>query len=281
MTGGSAAASDGGAARHPATLVVCGVRIDALGPDDAAEVLVTSSDAGPRAVHLCNAYTLSLALRDHGYRDLLNAGDLNLADGHPVARIGRRRGHTAMTERVYGPDLMLAVLDRGRRVGLRHYLYGGTPEVVGQLESQLCERFPGLIVAGAESPPFRPLAETEVADMHARVRAAQPDVVWVGLGTPRQDEFVHGHAQALGCTTVAIGAAFDFLAGAKRQAPPWVQRHGLEWAFRLATEPRRLWRRYLVGNTVFLYGVARDVVGRRASTTDDGSEGERARRRRT
>jgi N-acetylglucosaminyldiphosphoundecaprenol N-acetyl-beta-D-mannosaminyltransferase len=242
------------------------VRIDAVPPDLAADLLLESSYGAARAVHLCNAYTLSLALRDPAYRDVLNADDLNLADGHPVAAVGRRRGHSQMTSRVYGPDLMLAVLDRGRQRGLRHYLFGGTPQVLAALQASLTGRFPGLQVVGAESAPFRPLGDQDLALVRERVAAARPDIVWVGLGTPRQDVFAHENAAALGCTVVAIGAAFDFHAGAKRQAPGWMQKRGLEWLFRLATEPRRLWRRYLVGNTLFVLGVMRDAVaGRRPS----------------
>lgn len=241
------------------SFVTCGVRIDAYGPDEAAAELLESRHGRPLAVHLCNAYTLSLAMRDPAYLALLNADGLNLADGHPVAALGRRRGHAVMTARVYGPDLMLAVLDGGRSRGLRHYLYGGSPEVLTALRSELEQRFAGVEIVGAESPPFRPLTPAETDEMRERLRAARPDVVWVGLGTPRQDVFVHQHAEALGCTAVAIGAAFDFHAGAKRQAPGWVQRHGLEWAFRLATEPRRLWRRYLIGNSLFVWGVAKDA----------------------
>lgn len=237
---------------------VCGVRIDALDPDGARAELVQSSFGCARAVHLCNAYTLSLARRDPVFRAVLNRGDLNLADGYPVAAIGRRRGHQHMHSRVYGPDLMLATMDTGRSVGLRHYLYGGSEGVLHALQTALTARFPGVEIVGSESPPFREMSEAERIGTRARIAAARPDVVWVGLGTPRQDVWVDAERDLLGTTLVAIGAAFDFLAGAKRQAPKWVQDSGLEWAFRLGTEPRRLWRRYLVGNTVFLAGAAAD-----------------------
>lgn len=233
----------------------CGVHIDALGPEQAATALLDSRFGTPRAAHLCNAYTLSLAVRDDDFRGVLDAGDLNLSDGHYVAMVGRRRGHPGMTERVYGPDLMAAVLDRGRERGLRHYLYGSTPETVQQLATALAERYPGVEIVGVESPPFRPLSAQETDAMVTRIRDARPDVVWVGLGTPRQDLFVQEFRDRLGTTLVPVGAAFDFFAGTKPMAPDWVQQRGLEWAYRLATEPRRLWKRYLVGNPVFVYGV--------------------------
>lgn len=247
----------------PATFEVCGVPIAAVGLDGARDLIVESRFGEARAVHLCNAYTLSLAARDEEFRQTLRAGDLNFPDGHPVTQIGRRRGFSEMTARAYGPDLMLAVLDAGRQRGLRHYLYGGGPEVVEALAKRLHTRLPGIEVVGRESPPFRELTGREAGEMAMRIRSAAPDVVWVGLGTPRQDEFVASHAVSLGTTLVGVGAAFDFLAGRKPQAPDWMQRHGLEWAFRLASEPRRLWRRYLIGNTVFVYHVAREELALR------------------
>jgi N-acetylglucosaminyldiphosphoundecaprenol N-acetyl-beta-D-mannosaminyltransferase len=246
--------------------ICCGVPITPVGPAGARDLLLGSAHGHGRAVHLCNAYTLSLAVREPEFRAVLAVADLNFADGQPVAALGRKRGHAAMSTRVYGPDLMLAVMDEGRVRGLRHYLYGGTSEVVGDLQVRLRLRYPGVEVVGVESPPFRELTPTESAAMVQRVRTARPDIVWVGLGTPRQDHFVASYAAELQSTLVAVGAAFDFHAGHKRQAPAWMQRVGLEWLFRLATEPRRLWRRYLVGNPVFLFGIARDaVVSRRRS----------------
>jgi len=243
----------------------CGVRIDALTPAAAAEALLASRHGTSRRAHLCNAYTLSLALRDPDYRALLDEGDLNLSDGHYIAMVGRHRGHPEMQQRVYGPDLMAEVLDRGREHGLRHYLYGSTPETVEQLAAALRERFPGVHIVGVESPPFRGLSEAEIDDMVARINGARPDLVWVGLGTPLQDRFVRDYADRLGATLVPVGAAFDFHAGTKRMAPEWVQRHGLEWAYRLASEPRRLWKRYLVGIPVFVFGVLTDARRARVS----------------
>ncbi len=173
-----------------------------------------------------------------------------------------------MRRRVYGPDLMLAAVRTGRIWGLRHYLYGSTPEVVGALARRLTSIAPGVQVVGAEAPPFRPLTEREQEELVERVGQARPDVVWVGLGTPRQDLFVDRFRDRLGTSLVGVGAAFDFLAGTKRQAPNWMQDGGLEWVFRLATEPWRLWRRYLIGNAMFLAGLARGVTIHRA--TDEG-----------
>lgn len=240
------------------SLIACGVRIDIFGFDPSVDALMRAPKAGGRAVHLCNAYTLSLARSDPDYAELLNRGDHNLPDGKPLALLGRYLGLSTSAERVYGPDLMESTIDRGCKVGLRHYLYGSTPVTLERLTAQLHRRYPDAKIVGAESPPFRPLTEAERRDLVDRVRDAQPDLVWVGLGTPKQDRFVAEFRDELGATLVAIGAAFDFIGGLKPHAPKVLQRLGLEWAFRLVTEPRRLWRRYLFGNARFLRGIAAD-----------------------
>jgi N-acetylglucosaminyldiphosphoundecaprenol N-acetyl-beta-D-mannosaminyltransferase len=238
----------------------CGVRIEAATLEDAVDRLRAFAETGGgRAVHLCNAWTLALARRDAVLAEALNRGDLNLPDGTPLTWVGRRVGFSHMQRRVYGPDLMLALMRAGVATGLRHYLYGSTPEVIAALAQQLSERAPGIELVGSESPPFRPLTCGEERELEERIGRARPDILWVGLGTPRQDLFVDRFRDRLGATLVAVGAAFDFIAGTKRQAPVWVQDRGLEWAYRLATEPRRLGRRYLVGNVLFLAGLAHGV----------------------
>ncbi len=245
--------------QRPGAFHCCRVRVDAYTLDGAADELLASPSAPHgRAVHLCSAYTLSLARRHPMFQELINRGDLNLPDGMPLVWAGRRLGFEHMDGRVYGPDLMATTLDRGRYLGLRHYLYGSTPQVVDALSDHLQRRFPSVEIVGCESPPFRDLVEKEVNEMVDRVRSAAPHLVWVGLGTPRQDLFVDQFRDRLDATLVAVGAAFDFLAGARRQAPRWMQRNGLEWAYRLASEPRRLWKRYLIGNALFVDGVLRD-----------------------
>jgi N-acetylglucosaminyldiphosphoundecaprenol N-acetyl-beta-D-mannosaminyltransferase len=253
----------------------CGVRIDTPTQELAAErILAAALERVPLAVHLCNAYTLSLALDDRAFGARLNADDLNLPDGMPLVWIARRLGMRWLTKRVYGPDLMAEVLDRGRCLGLRHYMYGSTPEVLEALQRELESRYPGLDIAGAEAPPFRALTNAEVRCNIERMHTSGADVVWAGLGTPKQDEFVHSFHEQIGCPTVAVGAAFDFFAGATKQAPRWMQSIGLEWLFRLSHEPRRLWRRYLIGNTKFLKGLV--VEG--TSLSGDGGDLERTER---
>lgn len=248
-----------GARKH---FTCCGVRIDGFGPRSAARAIIEVAGT-PAAIHLCNAFTLSLAMRDAGFRDCLNAGNLNFADGAPVAAVGRRRGLQAMTSRVYGPTLMFDVLKEGTELGVRHYFYGSTPEVIDALTASLNDRVPGVKIVGSEAPPFRPLTDDERHALADRVHSSGADIMWVGLGTPKQDLFVEQNRDLLGVPLVAVGAAFDFHAGTKRMAPAWVQRFALEWLFRLVTEPRRLWKRYLIGNSIFLYGVGRDEVANR------------------
>lgn len=245
----------------PGCFECCGVRIDAVTLDDAVDRVFTYAlNRRAATLHLCNAYTLSLAAHDPRYAATLNSGDLNLADGQPVAWVGRRLGFDDMHDSVRGPDLMVETIRRGQVLGLRHYLYGSTPEVVARLVAALAVIAPDAVIAGAEAPPFRDLTEVEVAALGRRVRESGADVVWVGLGTPRQDVFVEAMRGTLGTTLVPIGAAFDFIAGTKRVAPKWLRHSGFEWVFRLACEPRRLAKRYFVGNARFLRGSRRSRV---------------------
>ena len=212
-----------------------------------------------RAVHFANAYTIALADSDLEYAALFNRPTaLNFTDGVPVAWVGRRAYGLSAQDwpRVYGPDVMQAVFERGR--GTRHFLLGGSPQTLEALLTAVSSRWPEAEVVGAESPPFRPLTGEEQQEQDQRILDSGADLVWVGLGTPKQDWEVARLCESTGLVALAVGAAFDFLAGTKPQAPPWVQRSGIEWAYRFASEPRRLARRYLWGNPRFLVAVARN-----------------------
>lgn len=234
----------------------CGVRLAGLGRAQAVQLLAGSRYGAPLATHLCNAYTLSLALRDEDYRRILNSADANISDGHYVALVGRRRGQRMNDVR--GPQLMLDTIQAGLGRGVKHYLYGASPRTVNGLANALRRQFPDINLVGVESPPFANLTTRQAIELEKRIAEAEPDIVWVGLGTPRQDVFVYRFRDRLNTTLVPVGAAFDFHAGNKRTAPEVVQRAGMEWLFRFANEPRRLWRRYLIGNAVFLWGVLTD-----------------------
>ncbi len=223
---------------------ILGVRYDALSTDQAADQIVAWAEAG-EARYACfsNAHGAVEAVEDPAFADVLNRADLNLPDGMSVVREMRARG-VGQRDRVYGPDAALAVVARAARRGIPVALYGSTEAVVDALRQRLPEKAPGLQVVAAISPPFRALSEAEDAEFVERVRASGARVVLVGLGCPRQERWCAEHAEAVGAVCLAVGAAFDFHAGRLRQAPAWVQRAGMEWAFRLAMEPRRLWRRY-------------------------------------
>jgi N-acetylglucosaminyldiphosphoundecaprenol N-acetyl-beta-D-mannosaminyltransferase len=161
-----------------------------------------------------------------------------------LVRLLQIKGHRHV-RRVYGPDLLLQVCAAGLPRGRRHYLYGGDSETLGRLESVLHTRFPGIVIAGSQAPPFRSLSPEEDEQAVQMINLGRPDVVWVALGSPKQERWMSEHrGRVKAPVMIGVGAAFDFLSGGKPQAPRWMQQNGLEWLFRLATEPRRLWRRY-------------------------------------
>jgi N-acetylglucosaminyldiphosphoundecaprenol N-acetyl-beta-D-mannosaminyltransferase len=247
------------------TQSIGGLEFQPIGPDAAAEYVVELARTRSCAhVHLTNAYTIALADQDGDYRQLLNKGVV-FADGRPIIWFSRRTRQTPQIQQVRGLDLFLRVLDIGRSSGVRHFLLGSTDEVLARMRANLSERFEGVEIVGSYSPPFRPLTAEEIADQDALIRQSDADIVWVGLGTPKQD--IEASRIALSTTrpAVAVGAAFDFTAGALPVAPIWMQRAGLEWVFRLASEPGRLWRRYLFGNVRFIWAVLRRPSAERSA----------------
>lgn len=208
-------------------------------------------------------HAVMVAQSSPDYRDLVNRSGLVAADGMPLVMLGRWFGHPE-AGRVYGPDVMLGFSALSAARGYTQYYYGGAEGVPEKLAEALAQRFPGLKVAGTCSPPFRPLTPEEDQAMVDRINAANPDIVWVGLGCPKQDYWMARHRDRLTAPVlIGVGAAFDFHSGRQRQAPRWMQRHSLEWLYRLIREPRRLWRRYLVYNTLFIYFMILQVIGLR------------------
>lgn len=210
-------------------------------------------------IHLLNAYSVALAETDSDYRACVSQATFNFPDGKPVAVFGTVFG--GKLHQVRGPAFFEDVISAGRRQGVRHYLLGSTPETLSALEAALEAKYPGAQIVGKMSPPFRTLTAKEQAVQDQEIRSARPDIVWVGLGTPKQDHEARRLATA-GFVAAAVGAAFDFSAGLKPLAPKLVRDLGLEWLHRLLSEPRRLMRRYLWGNTTFLMVVARQVARR-------------------
>lgn len=230
---------------------VCGISIAALSPAGAAASIVSAATSGSGCeVHLCNAYTLSLVDQDERLSAALGRAHLNLPDGSPVAWLGRRLGTAGP---VRGPALVVDVARAGADVGVRHFLYGGAPGTAEEMRQRLEEAVPGVQVVGTECPPFRELDDAEVADLAVRVSESGAHVVWIGLGTPKQDYLVPRLADHVEAVVIPVGAAFDFIAGRVREAPHILHGTGLEWVYRLTREPRRLWRRYVIGNPKFVF----------------------------
>lgn len=239
-----------------------GVRISTASFAETVNRVLAAPDTGERLqVHFATAHSLVAADRDPQVRSALASG-LVEPDGMPLVWLGRRYGLSI--ERVCGPDFMPALMDKGRAHKRRHYLYGGTQEVLDHLVQRLTERFPDLEIVGTHAPPFGDLADAEQRDDLEHIRRARPDYVWVGLGAPKQDLWIAAHRGSLDASALlAVGAAFDFHAGRRRRAPAWMQRTGTEWLYRLASEPRRLAGRYTVTSLRFGRLVVSDALSRR------------------
>jgi N-acetylglucosaminyldiphosphoundecaprenol N-acetyl-beta-D-mannosaminyltransferase len=207
--------------------------------------------------------TVVSALDDVNYRQVVNSAGMVTPDGMPVVWAARMRG-TKGIERVYGPDLMRTIFADASFGRAKHFFFGATDETLSLLQKQLKTQHSHLQIVGGYAPPFRPNAQREDQAVIDKINQAQPDILWVGLGSPKQDFWMSIHRNLLNATVIiGIGAAFDFLAGVKPQAPRWMQRSGLEWLFRLCCEPRRLWRRYLIGNIRFCWEMGKEMIGLR------------------
>jgi N-acetylglucosaminyldiphosphoundecaprenol N-acetyl-beta-D-mannosaminyltransferase len=214
-------------------------------------------------VSTATAYTLVMANKEPSVQAALNEASMVTADGMPIVWLQRLSG-LRDAERVYGPDLMLALCDASQSLGIRHYFYGGLPGIPEKLSQALQARFPGLSVVGVHSPEGDVLSNVPQTSTTELLNNACADVIWVGLGSPKQDLWMSAYRQYLNAPLIiGVGAAFDFLSGTKSQAPGWMQRSGLEWFFRLTREPHRLWKRYLVYNLLFLLLLIRSVFSQK------------------
>ena len=230
---------------------ILGVGVSAINLSQATALILEAVRQKRRGyVAVTGVHGVSEAQSDPEFRRILNAAFLNTPDGMPMSWVGRLQGFQDMG-RVYGPDLMLSLCEATQDGSVRHFFYGGAPGVADDLSAALSLRFPGIAVCGTYTPPFRPLNSEEETELFRRLEEVQPDICWVGLSTPKQERWMYAHRGRVDAVMLGVGAAFDFLAGSKPQAPRWMQNSGLEWLFRLATEPRRLWRRYLGQNPRF------------------------------
>jgi N-acetylglucosaminyldiphosphoundecaprenol N-acetyl-beta-D-mannosaminyltransferase len=248
---------------------ILGVGITPVHLVQAVATLDEWSREGRRDYVCCvSVHGLVTAQRDREIRNAFNRSGLATEDGMPLVWWCRRAGF-AQAARVCGSDLLDSMCALAVQRGHRHYFYGGSPHVVEQLASRLTARYPGLVVAGYRSPPFRPLtAEEDAADV-AAINEVRPDYVWVGLGMPKQEKWMASHVHKIEATAlIGVGAAFDFHAGTKARAPRWMQHAGLEWLFRLKSEPGRLAHRYLVDNSIFVARAFQQLAGWKSYVRD-------------
>jgi len=240
---------------------VLGIRVSAVNMELAVSLAEKWIDAGnPGYVCLCGVHGVMEAQRDPALRHIMNRAALNLPDGMPMSWVGWLQGLFAM-DRVFGPDFMTELCRLSATRGYRNFLYGGGPGVAARLGEALQRKVPGLEIVGAYTPPFRPLCPEEEEDLFAQVARARPHILWVGLGTPKQDRFMAQYVDRLQVPLLAgVGAAFDFHTGRIRDCPDWVKRAGLQWAHRLMQEPRRLSKRYLVNNPAFLWHITLQML---------------------
>jgi N-acetylglucosaminyldiphosphoundecaprenol N-acetyl-beta-D-mannosaminyltransferase len=219
-------------------------------------------------VCVTNVHVIMESYRAPKLRSVLNAAGMITPDGVPLVWLCHLQGFHHV-QRVYGPDLLLATCEQSLKTGWKHYFYGGGPDVAELLARRLTQRFPDLTIVGWDTPPFRPLTLEEDQAAIDKINASGADIIWVGLGAPKQEYWMADHLGKLTAPVmIGIGAAFDFHAGLKKQAPHWMQSIGLEWLFRLSTEPRRLWKRYLINNPLFVILVFLQWLGIKKYTLD-------------
>jgi N-acetylglucosaminyldiphosphoundecaprenol N-acetyl-beta-D-mannosaminyltransferase len=242
---------------------IIGMRVDASTYADATARVIASAQK-PEPFWLCPAgvHTVVEAHRNRLMGRAMDTASLVTTDGMPLVWSLKWLGVKG-AERVYGPTLTERILDAAAARGIPVGFYGASPDTLRQLLENCRRRWPGLNIAYSFSPPFRPPSPQEDDEIIQRVRASGARILFVGLGCPKQELWAHDHYGKLGIPILAVGAAFDFIAGTKAQAPAWMQRHGLEWFFRLLAEPRRLWRRYLFGNSSFVLLLAAQLTGLR------------------
>ncbi len=253
----------------PPRVNVLGVGVHALNLRSAVAVLQAAIETRTKGyVCVTGVHGVSEAQSNPSFRAILNHALLNTPDGMPMIWVGRGAGFRDM-DRVYGPDLLLEVCQTSESTGWKHFFYGGGPGTAESLAAVLIAKYPKLQVVGTHTPPFRPLTPAELADLQAQVAAARPDIIWVGLSTPKQENVMSSTLDVLDDPVMSgIGAAFYLISGKVRQCPRWIQRTGFEWLYRLIQEPRRLWKRYLKNNPLFVWRIFLQLSGLRRYSID-------------
>lgn len=257
---------------HRKTVAVLGAPIDAIPWSEAlATITAWASNRESRVVCICNVHSVVTASQDKAFGRVVQEADMATPDGAPIAWMLRRSGHAGQ-QRINGPDLMWRYCEAvqgwdsslrrndGAAKGTGIFLYGSSEQTLATLKAKLSAAFPALKIAGAISPPFRALSSDEDDAIVAQINASGAGVVFISLGCPKQELWMAAHRGRINAVMIGVGAAFDYHAGTIQRAPKWMQDSGLEWLHRLASEPRRLWRRYLVTNTLFVFGAAKQLL---------------------
>ncbi len=245
----------------PTKYDVLGVEVSATDYDDVVHRLAAAALRGqPALATFAPVHAVVTAAMDPRYRYRVNAFHVVAPDGQPVRWALNALHKTNLPERVCGPETMLRLCSKAAEEGIGIFLYGTTPDTLDKLKANLEDRFPAIRIVGMESPPFRALSDEENDAAVERINDSGAGFVFIGLGTPRQDAFAYLNRNRIKAVQLCVGAAFDFHAGKKRIAPMWMQKTGMEWAYRLIQEPRRLWKRYLVTNTTFIYLMTRRLI---------------------
>jgi exopolysaccharide biosynthesis WecB/TagA/CpsF family protein len=250
--------------RWPEKHDLFGVKVSATTYDEVLDVVIRAAQAGrPSIVSFFAVHAVITASQDERLREIVNDFDIVAPDGKPVWFALNRLYQARLPENCRGPSTMWKLCERAAQDGVSIYLYGGAPDVVEKLAKNLRQAFPKLIIAGYESPPYRPLTVEEDVATVDRINDSGAGLVFIGLGCPKQDWFAAAHKNRIRGVQLCVGASFDFFAGTLPIAPLWMQRIGLEWSYRLCQEPRRLWKRYLVTNTIFLWKFFRQGLSQR------------------
>ncbi|MFA5149945.1 MAG: WecB/TagA/CpsF family glycosyltransferase [Candidatus Omnitrophota bacterium] len=256
------------------SIEILGIRVDMISIPEIIQQMedwIVNADYHNYIV-VANADTAVKSKRDQAVRTAVNSSALAIPDGFSLLMMGRAKGHS-LRKRSYGPDLTYEFFKTTEKKGYSHFFYGSTNDTLMKLIENIRDKFPETKIAGFYAPPFRPLAKEEDEEIIKSINRCKPSVLWVGIGCPKQEIWMYEHREKLDIPIMlGVGAAFDFLAGAKLQAPRWIRNNGFEWLFRLITEPKRLWRRYLVDGSLFIYYVLIELFLNRSRPVENPSK---------
>lgn len=246
--------------RYEKTYNILGVQVAVTDMDKVLSFLKDNlNDLRGKYICVSNVHTTVMAYEDIQYRKIQNEAAAVLPDGKPLSVLERKRGGFLEAEKVSGPDLMPEVFKMSEKEGYRHFFYGSTDETLDLLKKNLAKKYPALRVVGMYAPPFRQLTDREDEEIIEEINRVKPDFLWVGLGAPKQEIWMAKHKNKVSAVMIGVGAGFDFHAGTVKRAPVWMQKCGLEWFYRLLQDPKRLWRRYVVTNSKFIWYLLKDI----------------------